>query len=288
MPEVLGTIYVKKDFHTIAGNDGIEEACWALPFPPYMVPTQYWMRGRVAGTTEVASLAVQEYRLSGRYGIMERDFITDASPPSAGQQFLTDMMEEFLPHEPGSIMDNVQDTQQDVGLTGSGVVPVTTQEFFVREKELGLPKHALVTDADLIRYMDRFDTKGRIPRDGAYDQAHLLGFGITTEDKINMAANFEDDAIFGGAANASPQLPNILEAMLRAIEDSTQDVGSLSFDVGLDPDHVITLLRNWQTASFGEAHVASGSTLTNDFTITVKVDVMIPGQRDGKLIVRAS
>lgn len=288
MPEVLGTIYVKKDFHTIAGNDGIEECVWGLPFPPYFVPKRYWMRARVAGTTEVASLAIQEYRLSGRYGIMERDFITDATPPSAGQQFLTDMVEEFLPHEPGSVMDNTQDTQQDVGLTGSGVVPVGNQEFFNREIELGLPKHALVTDADLIRYMDRFDTKGRIPRDYAYEQAHLLAFSITTEDKINMPVNTEDDAIFGQAANAAPQLENLLEAMLSAIQSDTVGVGDLSFDIGRDPDQVVTILRNWQSASFGEAHVASGTTLTNDFTITVEVDVMIPAQRSGRLIVRAS
>lgn len=280
MPDVpsLATIYVKKDFHTVAGNDGIEEACWATLLPPYFVASQYWIRGRVMGTTEVASMAIQEYRMSGRFGQIDRQILTDASPPSAATQFVTDLMETFLPHEPGSIMDGSADAQEDVGLTGSGVVPVGGQEFFTREIELGLPKHALVTDADLIRYVDRFDTKGSIPRKlrGEYEQAHMIGFGITTEDKINMAADFEDNAIFGAAANATPQLPLLLDDILDAVQQSGPSMGDIGFIIGRDALELTTRLQNWQTASFGDAHVASGTTLTVDMTITLKVDIRIP------------
>lgn len=289
MVESLGTIYVKKNFHTVAGNDGVEEACWGLPLPPFFVPSRYWIRARVAGTTEVASLALQEYRLSGRYGSMPADFLTDADPPSAGLQFLTDMGEELLPHEPGSKYDNVQDTQDDVGLTGSEVVPITNQEFFNREVELGLPKHALVTDADLIRYMDRFDTKGKIPGKllGDYQDAHFIYFGVTTEDKINMAVNTEDNIIFGAAANGTPQLPLRLEEFLDAIQDQVGGVGDIAFDVGRDPAQMVTAFTNWQMGSYGETHIASGSTLTVDFTLTLQIDVRIPQYSD-HFMVRAS
>lgn len=290
MVDSLGTLYIKKEFFTAAGNDGVEEACWALPLPPYVIPSRYWIKANVMGNTALGIRARQEYVMSGRIGTMERDFVTDASPPSAGTQFLTDMMEEFLPHEPGSVMDNTQDAQEDVGLTGSGVVPITKQEFFHREVMLGLPKNALVVDANLIQYVDDFTTEGRIPNKliGNYDQAHLIGFGVTTEDLINMPTNGEDDAIFGAAANAAPQLPAILESILDSIENNTLGESLSTFSVGIgDTQMVTSQVLQWMSASFGQAHVTSGSVLTTQMMVTLQVDIRIP-QYSSHFIARSS
>lgn len=290
MVDSLGTLYIKKEFNTVAGNDGVEEACWALPLPPYVIPSRYWINCNIIGNTSESLEARQEYRMSGRIGTMERDFITDAAPPSAGTQFLTDMMEEFLPHEPGSVMDNTQDTQEDVGLTGSGVVPVTMQEFFSREKWLGLPKQGLIVADSLIRFIDDFQTEGRIPNRmiGNYDQAHLIGFGMTTEDAINMPTNGEDDAIFGAAANAAPQLPVILESILDSIENNTLGDAMSTFSVGVgDTQMVSSQVLNWMSASFGDAHTASGATLRTQMIVTLQVDIRIP-QYSQHFVARSS
>lgn len=290
MVDSLGTLYIKKEFYTTAGNDGVEEACWGLPLPPYIIPSRYWITCNILGTGNVGPLAMQHYRMSGRIGMMERNFLTDASPPSAGTQFLTDMMETYLPHEPGSIMDANADTQVDVGLTGSGVVPVTKQEFFVREKVLRLPKNGILVDASLVRYVDEFTTRGKIPNKmiGAYDQAHLIGFGMTTDDLKNMPTDGEDDALFGAAANAAPQLPVILESILDSIENNTLGESLSTFSVGIgDTQMVSSQVLAWMSNSFGATHPISNNGLTTSMTVTLQVDVRIP-QYSEHFIARSS
>lgn len=290
MVDSLGTLYIKKEFFTTAGNDGVEECCWGLPLPPYVIPSRYWIKARVMSSTSVSAKSQQEYRMSGRIGTMDRDHITDASPPSAASQFLTDMMEQYLPHEPGSVMDNTQDDQEDVGLTGSGVVPITAQEFFKREVVLGLPKNGIMVDADLQRYVDYFSTEGKIPNKmiGNYDQAHLIAWGVTTEDLIDMATNFEDDAIFGAAANAAPQLPVILESILDSIENNTLGDALSTFSVGVgDTQMVSSQVLNWMSASFGDAHPASGELIQTQMIVTLQVDVRIP-QYSSHFVARSS
>lgn len=290
MVDSLGTLYIKKEFYTTAGVDGVEECCWGLPLPPYIIPSRYWIHCNIMGGATSGFTAKQEYRLSGRIGTMERDHVTDAAPPSAATQFLTDMMEQYIPHEPGSVMDNNQDTQEDVGLTGSGVVPITKQEFFSREGKLGLPKNALVEDAALIRYVDSFNTKGRIPNKliGNYDQAHLIAFGMTTEDWIDMPSNGEDDAIFGASANAAPQLPVLLESILDSIENNTLGDALSTFSVGVgDVQMVPSNVLSWMSAPFGENHPVSGDTLKVQMVVTLQVDVRIP-QYSEHFIARSS
>lgn len=290
MVDSLGTLYIKKEFYTSVAADGIEECIWGLPLPPYIIPSRYWIKCNIMSNATSIPKARQEYRISGRIGTMERDHVTDAAPPSAATQFLTDMVEQYLPHEPGSVMDNTQDTQQDVGLTGSGVVPITAQEFFVREVMLGLPKNGLMVDASLMQYVDDFTTKGKVPNKliGNYDQAHLIAWSMTTEDLIDMPVNNEDDALFGNSANAAPQLPVLLESILDAIENNTLGDALSTFSVGVgDTQMVPSNVLSWMSASYGENHPTSNEILKVQMVVTLQVDVRIP-QYSEHFIARSS
>lgn len=279
MVESLGTIYIKKPFHIAAGSDGIEEALCGVVLPPYVIPSRYWLKTRIisSGTTPTQDgMDLQPYTISGRVGDMERDFITDADPPTAGLQLLTDLMEQFLPHEPGSVGDNTQDTQVDVNLPGSSVIGVRSQEFFRRDMWLGLPKNALMVDADVLRYVDYFTTKGVIRNNmvGRYDQATLLAFGITTEAFEIQAQS--DDALFGAAANATPQLPLILGEILDQIEQNTAGDTPVLFGTGLGGTTKFnTQVMNWQTGAYG-TDVTGDAAIRATSVLTVQCDIKIP------------
>lgn len=291
MVDSLATIYCKKPFHVGIGSDGIEEAIAGMVFPPYVIPNRYWIKSRIITDIDTPVSAsndarwTQPFRISGRVGDFPRDFITDADPPSAGLQLLTDLMEEFLPHEPGSFGDNVQDTQQDVGLPGSGVIPVGNQEIFSRDGIFGLPKNALIVDTDVIRYVEYFSAKGMIPNNkvGRYDQATIFAFGMTTEG-FEVGAE-SDDSLFGAAANASPQLDNILTEILDKIEANSAGDTPVLFKTGMgDTSLFNSQALAWQTAAYG-TQVSGNSSLRATSILTVQCDVRIP-QYSEHLVVR--
>lgn len=279
MVDSLGTIYIKKPFHITAGNDGIEEALAGVLLPPYVIPSRWWLKTRIitAGTAPAQDgMEIQPYTISGRVGDFPRDFVTDANPPSAGLQLLTDLMEEFLPHEPASVGDNVQDTQVDVNLPGTSVIGVTSQEFWRRDKWLGLPRNALLVDADVIRYVDYFSVKGTIPNRmiGRYDQGTMLAFGLTTNGFEVQAES--DDSLLGAAANASPQLDNILTEILDQIEQNTAGDTPVLFETGMGgATRFNTQVMNWKTAAYG-IDVSGDASIRANSVLTVQVDVRIP------------
>ncbi len=285
MVESLATIYIKKPFHVVAGSDGIEEAFAGCLLPPYIIPTQYWLKTRVMSEAEAASLELQPYTMSGRIGDFPRGFITDADPPSAGLQLLTDLMEEFLAHEPGSVGDGIQDTQQDVNLPGSGVVGIRSQEFFRRDMWMGLPKNGLVTDVDQFRHVDYFSTGGKIANKmvGNYDQGTIIGFGITTEAFEVQAQS--DDALLGGPAAATPQLDVILTEILDKIEANTAGDTPVLFNTGMgDAALLNSQALQWQTGAYG-TEVAGDKSLRVNSIITVRCEVRIP-QYSEHLVIR--
>lgn len=291
MVDSLATIYVKKPFHVGVGSDGIEEAIAGCILPPYVIPSRYWIKTRIITDIVIPVDAsndatnLQPYRISGRVGDFQRDFLTDANPPSAGLQLLTDLMEEFLPHEPGSVGDNVQDTQVDVGLPGSGVVPIQSQEFFSRDKWLGLPQNGLVVDTDLIRYVDYFSAKGMIKNSmvGRYDQATIIGFGMTLDNFDTEAES--DDALFGGPANSAPQLEVLLEEILDKIAQNTVGDTPMLFSTGMGDTALLnSQALQWQTGAYGTS-VTGNSAVKITTVLTVQCDVRIP-QYSEHLIVR--
>lgn len=282
MVESLGTIYIKKPYHVVVGSDGIEEAIAGVLLPPYVIPNRYWIKSRIISDIDIPTDALsdarflQPMRISGRVGDFPRDFITDANPPSAGLQLLTDLMEEFLPHEPGSVGDNVQDTQEDVGMPGSGVVPIKSQEFFSRDIWLGLPKNALMVDADMIRPVDYFSTKGRISNKmvGRYDQGTIVAFGATTEAFEIQAQS--DDALLGGPANATPQLDVILTEILDKIEANTAGDTPVLFETGMGDTALLnSQALQWQTGAYGIV-VGGDIAMRCTTVLTLQCDVRIP------------
>lgn len=290
MVESLGTIYIKKPYHVSVGADGVEEAIAGVVLPAYIIPKQYWLKTRMItsiGTPVIDAKAIQPYTISGRCGDFPMDFVTDANPPSAGLQLLTDLMEEFLPHEPGSVGDNNQDAQEDVGLPGSGVVGIRSQEFFDRDMWLGLPKNALIVDTDIIRYVDYFSTNGRIPNRlvGNYDQGTILAFGCTTA-KFEIQAE-SDDSLFGGPANAAPQLPEILTEILDKVEANSAGDTPILFKTGMgDTSLFNSQALLWQTSAYG-ATVIGTETLDITSTLTLRCEIQIP-QAAGRFVARAS
>lgn len=289
MVDSIGTVWIKKPFHITAGNDGIEEALAGVLLPPYIIPSRYWIKSRIItdeATQTIDARSLQPYTISGRVGDFPRDFVTDADPPSAGLQLLTDLMEEFLPHEPGSVGDNVQDTQQDVNLPGSGVVGIRSQEFFRRDGWMGLPKNALVVDTDIIRHIDYFSTKGFIKNNmvGRYDQATIVAFGLTTEAFEIQAQS--DDALLGGPANAAPQLDDILTEILDKIEGNTAGDTPVLFKTGMGDTALLnSQALQWQTGAYG-VDVLGDSSLRATTVLTVQCDVKIP-QYSEHFIARA-
>lgn len=279
MVESLGTIYCKKPYHIVAGSDGIEEALCGMVFPPYVIPNRWWLKSRLISSTAVPvedARDIQPYTISGRVGDFPRGFLTDADPPSAGLQLLTDLMETFLAHEPGSVGDGVQDTQVDVNLPGSSVVGTRAQEFFRRDKWMGLPRNGLIVDTDIMRYVDYFSTKGRIPNSkvGRYDEATILAFGLTTQAFETGAES--DDSLFGGAANGSPQLDDILTEILDQIEANTAGDTPVLFKTGMGGATMFnTQVTNWQTGAYG-TQVAGNTGLTCTSVLTVQCDIRIP------------
>ncbi len=289
MVDSIGTVWIKKPYHVVAGSDGIEEAIAGVLLPPYVIPSRYWIKTRLLTDESMAAgdaRSLQPYRISGRCGDFPRDFVTDADPPSAGLQLLTDLMEEYLPHEPGSVGDNVQDAQEDVGLPGSGVVAITSQEFFSRDMWLGLPKNALIVDTDVIRQVDYFSTKGMIPNRmvGNYDQGTIIGFGLTTESFLTQAQ--ADDALLGGPANATPQLDDILTEILDKIEQNTAGDTPVLFKTGMgDTSLFNSQALLWQTSAYG-TQVTGGTAIRATSVLTLQCDVKIP-QYSSHFIARA-
>lgn len=288
MVDSLGTVYIKKPFHVTAGSDGIEEAIAGVLLPPYVIPNRYWLRTRIisnAGTPAQDAKDTQPYVISGRIGDFPRGYKTDANPPSAGLQLLTDLMEQYLAHEPGSVGDDVADDQEDVNLPGSGVVGIRSQEFFRRDVVLGLPKNALIVDTDIIRYVDHFSTKGRIPNHvvGRYDEATIMAFGMTTESFEVQSQS--DDALLGGPANAAPQLEVILTELLDKIEANTAGDTPVLFKTGMGD---VALLNSqallWQTSAYGTA-VNGNASLDVNSILTVQCDIRIP-QYSSHLVIR--
>ncbi len=289
MVDSLATVWIKKPFHVGIGSDGIEEALCGVLLPPYIIPSRYWLKTRILTDETTPTLdarALQPMTISGRVGDFPRDFITDADPPSAGLQLLTDLMEQYLPHEPGSVGDGIQDTQADVNLPGSGVIGIRSQEFFRRDIWLGLPKNALIVDTDVIRYVDYFSTNGFIKNRmvGRYDQGTIVAFGATTESFEIQAES--DDALLGAAANASPQLDNILTEILDKIEGNTVGDTPLQFKTGMgDLSLLNTQANNWQTGAYGIS--VSGDTAVGATSVlTLQCDVKIP-QSSQHLVMRA-
>ncbi len=289
MVESLGTIYIKKPYHVDVGSDGSEEAIAGVLLPPYIIPTQYWLKSRIisqAATSVQDAKDMQPMTISGRVGDFDRNFRTDADPPTAGLQLLTDLMEQFLAHEPGSVGDATLDDQEDVNLPGSGVIGIRAQEFFRRDVLLGLPKNALMVDADLIRYVDQFSTKGKIPNNmvGRYDQATILAFGCTTEAFIGQAE--PDDALLGAPANATPQLDDILTEILDKIEANTAGDTPVLFRTGMGDTSLFNAQALlWQTSPYGTA-LAGDSTLRCTSVLTLRCEVRIP-QSASHFIARA-
>lgn len=288
MVDSLATIYIKKPFHIVVGSDGVEEAMCGVLLPPYVIPNRYWLKSRIitdGATSTDDAKALQPYTISGRIGDFPRGFLTDGNPPSAGLQLLTDLMEEFLAHEPGSVGDGVQDEQINVNLPGSGVVGIRAQEIFRRDMWMGLPKNALIVDTDIIRYVDYFSTKGRIKNSdvGRYDEATIFAFGITT-DGFEIQAE-SDDALLGGPANAAPQLEVILTEILDKIEGNTAGDTPMLFKTGMGD---VALLNSqalqWQTGAYG-TQVLGDSNLRVTSVLTVQCDVRIP-QHSEHLVVR--
>lgn len=289
MVESLGTVWIKKPFHVVVGSDGIEEAIAGVLLPAYVIPKEYWLRSRIISDIAVPVVdakATQPYTISGRCGDFPMDHVTDANPPSGGLQLLTDLMEEFLPHEPGSVGDNTQDDMQNVGLPGSGVIGIRSQEFFDRDIVLGLPKNALIVDTDIIRYVDYFSTHGRIPNRliGNYDDGTIIGFGITTESFEVQSQS--DDSLFGGPANVTPQLPVILTEILDKIEANTAGDTPVLFRTGMgDTSLFNSQALSWQTGAYG-TQVEGDEALRINSILTVRCEVQIP-QNSTRFVARA-
>ncbi len=291
MVDSIGTIYIKKPFHVTVGADGIEEAIAGILLPPYVIPNRYWIKSRLIGQDNPPThdaRSIQPMRISGRIGDFPRDYKTDADPPSAGLQLLTDLMETYLPHEPGSVGDSTADAQEDVGLPGSEIVAIKSQEFFSRDLWLGLPKNALIVDTDIIRYVDYFTTKGRIPNSkvGRYDEATIIGFGGTTEDWQTQAES--DIGLLGATANAAPQLEVILTEILDQIEANTAGDTPVLFSTGMGGTKLFnTQTQTWQLGAYGTA-VPGDAAKSFDVTtvLTVQCDVRIP-QYDTHFVARS-
>ncbi len=266
--EYMGFINFKKKWHTTVQPTGVEDGVWGLMFPPWVIPTNYHIKGRIMGSTTVSPLAIQEFRLSGRAGSVSQDF---EFTPDPNNETLSELMDVFLPHEPGSVADGSADTQVNVGLTSREVVPFTEDEFFDREIMLGLPKNALFNADGAIYYIDYFSSSGKIPRHlrGDLTEGFLMGFGMTTEDYPD--GTDESLALIGGAGATDP-----FKQLLDDINDAIQGSQTLDFQMGLDANMLGEPGNSWIHGLGLGTHVASASPLLCDITVSGRMSVYRP------------
>ncbi len=277
--EYMGRIGIKKKWSIGVSPDGVEAGIWGIFLPPWVVPISYHIKCRVISTLSVIPEAIQEYRISGRAGTVTQDF---EFTPDPNNETLSELMNVFLPHEPGSVADGAADTQVNVGLTSREVTPFLADEFFSREVMLGLPQHAVFQADTACRYIDYFSSPGNFKKvdRGDYTEGYLIGFGATTEDFPDSSD--ESNALIGGAGATNP-----FAQLLDDINDAIEGSQSIDFQMGLDTNMLGEPGNLWHHGPGLGVHPTSGQTLVFDTTVSIRTHVYRP-TGSSKLSVRAA
>lgn len=262
----VGTGYVKSPTKALAGTGGQEVFIGGKGFPPYVVPTRYWLTTKMVGTSTVAPDASADYAVRGIAVPVSRNQGIGAT----GQ----DLMEKYgSPFATGS--DWLGATVMiDVGIGGTEAEYTAwykKREIFQRKASLGLPDKAVFSTDSVILYVDQFSTKGKIDVPFVIDEPKFVGFGLTGDEPTYDTSGTNWNAILWGDAD---DLPDFTELVVGEFFDSANDVAIAVGQGFRDSD-----FAGWMTkgTSSNEAEMAdAAANIAVRTRLTIAYDVYVP------------
>ncbi len=273
----IGTLYPKKFYYNEVPANGAELVLCGLMVPRFVVASQYWMNvmvGTQEGAAAVPPDAKVTYRIAGRSVPLPIDIDNDL----AANNTWLEKMRLYSPIGEISLPGDEQSAAaQDVGMIGGvdGYVNKQSNQFFTREKTLGLPKNAVFTDADSILMQDAFSTKGRIPyRLSNPEQMNMLVWGVTVESDEQGSSSDEGSQLGVGTstyADLSGEMVNFFEG--------ASDVNLIA-DPDFDFAGTFPQLDGWLRTGFLNGFTpdlfVEDAELTFRVRLTVKCDIVLP------------
>lgn len=267
----VGTGYIKTQVKEVSSaSAGQEVFIGGKGFPPYVVPTRYWMNLRMVGTANSSPNAAQDYSVRGIAVPLTRSQGTSA----AGQ----DLMEKF-----GDPFADPIDWQQatvlfDLGIQG-GLQEYTSwykdRQVFQRGATLALPERAVFSADGNVRYVDQWSQKGAIMSPWAVDEPKFFGVGYTTNIPVYDTAVDWDAILWGNQT----KIPAFTELVVNEFLDPTQETGIAVGTHFRDADFI-----NWSSNGHGTTDASVADTIVEmgmRVRLTIKYDVYIPEERAG-------
>lgn len=232
------------------------------------------MIGSQEGAAPIPPDAKVTYRMSGRVGSVPSDIDQNL----AANDTWVEMMIHYAKTGALSFEGDENAVQnQDVGMIGQieGYVGNNPNEFFVREKTLGLPKNAVFVDADSIHVVDAFTTSGRIPGHlTRADEIDMLLWGITVESDEQTGSSEEVSKV--GVAGGT--YANLSASAVEYFLGPNQ--GLQIADPDFDFDGTFPQLDGWLRFGFTNGLTpslfAEDAELTVRTRLTVQCDVLVP------------
>ncbi len=272
----VGTGYAKTPTKGLAGVGGQEVFIGGKAFPPFVVPTRYWLNTKIVGTTQVAPDASADYAVRGIGVALSRNQGVGAT----GQDLMEKYASPFLSGSDwlGSVV------MVDVGI--SGAQPEYTpwykrREFFQRKTSLGLPDKAVFTTDSFILYVDQFSTKGKIESPWVIDEPKFVGFGLTGDEPTYDTSGTNWNGILFGDAD---DMPDFTAMVVGEFFDADNDV-AIAVGAGTGRNSAFTeWMQNGHSSN--EAEMAdAASNLAVRTRLTIAYDVYVPVTAAGRFNV---
>jgi len=160
----VGTAYIRGTFYTEVAASGVESCVWAKWLPMFTDLEAYWFNIRAIGSiTGTAPDGAQAIHYRGAYTDINLSQEMVETDDFDGDEAL----DRYLsPITGSSFSGDDGDAPVDLGLpgfaTGARSRRYAKRELFSHTTQLGLPDHAVFSDANQITYVDFF--KRRTPR----------------------------------------------------------------------------------------------------------------------------
>lgn len=267
----VGTGYAKPQTKEVSSaTAGKEVFIGGKGFPPFVVPTRYWLNLRMVGTANSSPNAAQDYSVRGIAVAVSRNQGTGA----VGQ----DLMEKYA--SPISAAGDWlgATTLVGLGIQGSQIEYTSwykDRELFQRTGTLALPERAVFSADGNVRYVDQWSMKGSIETPWVVDEPKFFGLGYTTNVPVYDTVVDWDAVLWGNQAD----LPDFTELVVKEFWDADNEVAIAVGHSDRNAD-----FRNWMRNGHGTTDASVADTIVEmgiRTRLTIQYDVYMPVERTG-------
>ncbi len=268
----VGTGYVKTQTKEVSHSTaGKEVFLGGKAFPPFVVPTRYWLSLRMIGTVNSNPAAAQDYSVRGIAVATSRNQGTGADGTSLLAKY-------------GSPFASASDwlgstTMVDLGIQG-GLAEYTSwykdREVFQRNATLALPERGVFSADGNIRYVDQWSQKGAIMTDWDVDEPKIFAVGYTTNvPTYDTSGTNWNGILYGDAAD----MPDFTELVVKEFYDADNEVA-----IAVGQGFRATAFEAWMSNGHGTTDANVVDTIVEmgiRTRLTIKYDVYMPVERAG-------